>query len=146
MSQQLPSQDTDWPDAITIEIPIQAQYTFDSFEVPDLEGNSEEEQFVNLDSYLAHHNTYEASQYIHQEYRSILHALDEDQYYVEVNQTFYLQGTLAAQDYQLKNQAPGPCRPTEELKRIFGKGRGQARKEELHSHRPFCPRTCSLQS
>ena len=67
-SQQLPSHDTDWPDAVPTEIPTQAQYTSDSFEIPDLEENSEEEQFANLDSYLAHHNTYEASQHIHQEY------------------------------------------------------------------------------
>ena len=29
---------------------------------------------------------------------------------------------------------------------IFGKGRGQARREELHGHRPFGARTRSLQS
>ena len=82
-SQQLTSQDTDWPDAIPIQIPSsidqpedqghvrhQAQHNSESFEIPDLEENSEEEQFADLDSYLAHHNTYEASQYIHQEYRS----------------------------------------------------------------------------
>ena len=59
---------------------------------------------------------------------------------------FYSQETLAAQDYWLANQAPGPHRTTEELKRIFSKGRGQARREELHGHRPFGPRTRSLQS
>ena len=32
----------------------------------------------------------------------------------------------------------------EEFKRIFGRGRGQARQEELHDHRPFGPRTHSL--
>ena len=47
-SQQLPSQDTDWLDAFPVEIPTQAQYTSDSFEIPDLEENSEEEQFANL--------------------------------------------------------------------------------------------------
>ena len=45
-----------------------------------------------------------------------------------------------------QNQAPGPRRTTEELMRILGKGRGQARREELHGHRPFGPRTHSLQS
>ena len=55
--QQLTSQDTDWPDAMPMQIPTQAQYTSDSFEIPDLEENSEEEQFTDLDSYLAHHNT-----------------------------------------------------------------------------------------
>ena len=83
--------------------------------------NSEEEQFANLDSYLAHHNTYKASQYIHQDYRSHLHTLDDDQYYAEIERIYYSHETPAAQDYQLANQAPGPCRTTEELMRIFEK-------------------------
>ena len=157
--QQLTSQDTDWPDTIPIQIPSsidqpedqglvrhQAQHNSKSFKIPNLEENSEEEQFANLDSYLAHHNTYEASQYIHQEYRSRLHALDDDQYYVEINRMYYSHKTLAAQDYQLANQAAEPHRTSEELMRIFGKGRGQTRREELHGHRSFGPRTCSLQS
>ena len=35
---------------------------------------------------------------------------------------------------------------TQEFMQIFGKGRGQARREELHGHRPFEARTRSLQS
>ena len=143
---QLTSQDTDWPDAIHVQIPIQVQCNSKSFEIPELEENSEEEQFANLESYLAHHNTYKASQYICQEYRSHLHALDNDQYYTEIDRLYYSQETQAAQDYRLANQAAEPCRTMEELKRIFGKGRGQARREELHGHRPFGPRTRSLQS
>ena len=143
---QLTSQDTDWPDAIPVQIPIQAQHNSESFEIPDLEQNSEEEQFANLESYLAHHNTYKASQYICQEYRSRLHTLDDDQYYAEINRPYYSQETPPAQDYQLANQAAEPRRTMEELKRIFSKGRGQARREELHDHRPFGPRTHSLQS
>ena len=129
-----------------MQIPNQAQYNSESFKIPDLEENSEEEQFADLESYLAHHNTYKASQHIHQEYRSRLHALDDDQYYAEVDRVYYSHETLAAQDYQLANQSAEPHRTMEELKRIFGKGRGQARREELHGHRPFGPRTCSLQS
>ena len=86
-----------------------------------MEENSKEKQFADLDLYLAHHNTYEASQYIHQDYRSRLHALDDDQYYMEVNRTYYSYKTPAAQDYWPANQAPGPCRTIEELMRIFGK-------------------------
>ena len=54
--QQLTSQDTDWPDAIPVQIPSlmaqteeqghirnQAPYNSESFEIPDLEENSEEE-------------------------------------------------------------------------------------------------------
>ena len=82
--QQLTSQETDWPDAILVQIPRvssstaqpeeqghirnQAQYNSKSFEIPDLEENSEEEQFADLDSYMAHHNTYQASEHIRQEY------------------------------------------------------------------------------
>ena len=90
---QLTSQDMDWLDAIPMQIPIQAQHNSESFEIPDLEENSEEEQFANLESYLAHHNTYEASQYICQEYRSRLHALDNDQYYAEIDRPYYSQET-----------------------------------------------------
>ena len=100
--QQLASQDTDWLDAIPVQIPSlinqpedqgldrhQTQHNSERIKIPHLEENSEEEQFANLDSYLAHHNTYEASQYIHQEYRFHLHALDDDQYYVEIDRLYY---------------------------------------------------------
>ena len=111
-----------------------------------MEENSEEEQFADLDSYLAHHNTSEASQYIHQQYRSLLHALDDDQYYAEIDRSYYSYETPAAQDYRLANPAPGPHRTTEELIWIFGKGRGQTCREELHGHRLFGCRTRLLQS
>ena len=83
-TQQLTSQETDWPDAIPVQIPrvssstaqpeeqghnrSQAQYNTENFEIPELEENSEEEQFADLDSYMAHHNTYQASEHIRQEY------------------------------------------------------------------------------
>ena len=108
--QQLATQDTDWPDAIPVQIPSlidqpedqgldrhQTQHNSERIKIPDLEENSQEEQFADLDSYLAHHNTYEASQYIHQEYRSHLHALDDDQYYVEIDRSYYSYKTPAAQ-------------------------------------------------
>ena len=138
--QQLTSQKTDWPDAIPVQIPwvssstaqpkkqemirIQARNNSVSFEIPDLEENSTEEQFADLDSYMAHHNTYEASQHIHQEYQSRLHDLDDEQYYAEINTAYYLQETLAAQDYWPANQSAELRQTTEELKRIFGRGRG----------------------
>ena len=157
--QQTASQDRDWPDAIPLKIPSlidhpedqgidrhQTQHNSERAKIPNLEENSEEEQFADLDSYLAHHNTYEASQYIHQQYRSHLHALDDEKYYAEIDRSYYSYETLAAQDYQPANQAPGPHRTTEELMQIFGKGRGQTHREELHRHRPFGSRTRSLQS
>ena len=96
--QQIASQDTDWPGAIPVEIPSQidqpedqgidrhqTQCNSDRAKIPDLEENSEEEQYTDLDSYLAHHNTYEASQCIHQDYRSHLLMLDDNKYYEEVD-------------------------------------------------------------
>ena len=76
---------------------------------------------------------------IHHQYRSHLHALDNETYYEEIDK-LYDSRLLAG------NQAPGPCRTTEELMQIFGKGRGQTHREELHGHRPFCSRMRSLQS
>ena len=71
--QQLTSHETDWPDTIPVQIPwvssstaqpeeqeiirSQARYNTKSFEILELEDNSEEEQFADLESYLAHHNT-----------------------------------------------------------------------------------------
>ena len=55
-----------------------------------------------------HHNTFEASQHIHRDYRSRPLTLDEEKYYEEVDRAFYTYGTLAAQDYRPANQAPGP--------------------------------------
>ena len=93
-----------------------------------------------------HHNTSEASQCIRQDYQSRLLTLDKEKYYEEVDRAFYMYGTPAAQDYRPANQAPGPHRTTQELMQIFGKGRGQAHREELHRHRPFGARMRSLQS
>ena len=81
--QQTASQDTDWPDAIPVEIPLQidqpndqrinihqTRHNSELVKIPQLEENLEEEQYPDLDSYLAHHNTFKASQRIHQDYQS----------------------------------------------------------------------------
>ena len=116
------------------------------FEIPELEENSEEEQFANFDSFMTHHNTHQASKHIWQEYFSHLQDLDDDQYNAEIDRANFPQYTPATQYHHLANHQEGPQQSTEELKRIFGRGRGQARQEELHSHQPFGPRTRSLQS
>ena len=74
-------QEMDWPDAIPVEIPSQIDQPNDQridtkwtrcnsepAKIPQLEENSEEEQYPYLDSYLMHHNTFEASERIHQDY------------------------------------------------------------------------------
>ena len=157
--QDIDTQEVDWPDAIPVEILPQSdqqndqsitiqltQCNLEPVELPQLEENLEEEQYQDLETYLTHHNTFEASQRICRDYRSRLLALDNEKYYQEVDGAFHTYGTLAAQDYRLANQAPSPHQTTQILMQIFGKGRGQARREELHGHRPFGTRTRSLQS
>ena len=115
-------------------------------EIPQLEDNSEGEQYQDLETYLSHHNMFEASQCICRDYRSRLLALDDDKYYQEIDRVYHTYETPPVQDYRPANQAPGPHRTTQELMQIFGKGRGQAHREELHRHRPFGARMRSLQS
>ena len=153
------TQGVDWLDAIPVEIPpqynqqneqsIPTELTHSNLgpaEIPQLEDNSQGEQYQDLEAYLSHHNMFEASQHIHRDYRSRLLALDDDKYYQEVDRVFDTYGIPPAQDYRPANQAPGPHQTTQELMQIFSKGRGQAHREELHRHRPFGARTRSLQS
>ena len=71
-------QETDWPDATPVEILSQTdqqndqrldtqptQRNSEPVEILQLEENSEEEKYQDLDTYLMHHNTFEASQCIH---------------------------------------------------------------------------------
>ena len=71
-------QETDWPEAAPVEIPSQTdqqndqrintqwtQCNSETVKIPQLEENSEGEQYQDLDTYLTHHNTFEASPHIH---------------------------------------------------------------------------------
>ena len=67
-------QETNWPDTIPMQIPripsstaqpeeqghnrCHAQHYAENFEIPKLEENSEEGQFADFDSFMAHHNTH----------------------------------------------------------------------------------------
>ena len=119
--QDIDTQEVDWPDAIPVEIPHQHDQQIEQSiptqpthwnpgpaEIPQLEDNSEGEQYQDLETYLSHHNTFEASQQIHRDYRSRLLELDDDKYYQEVDRVYDTYVTPPAQDYRLANQAPGP--------------------------------------
>ena len=143
-------QDVDGPDTIPVESPLQPNQNIeqnistlpirceiDQTEIPQLEDDNEEEQYKDLQTYLTHHNMYEESHCICIDYRARLLELDDNRYYQEVDRVYQTYEPLPAQDYILANQAPGPCRTTQELMQIFGKGRGQVHREELHRHQPF---------
>ena len=140
-------EEVDWPDTIPVEILPQLDQDIEQnipvlptrreinhIEIPQLESNFEEEegQFEDLQTYLTHHKTYQESQNIHKEYRKRLLDLDDDKYYQEIDHVYETYGPT--QDYIPVDQAPGPCRTTQELIQTFGRGRGQARREELHGH------------
>ena len=141
------TQDVDWPDVIPVEVPPQpdqnseqnittlpTRYGIDQAEIPQLETDPKEEQSHDLQMYLTHHNTYEESQGIHREYRARLLELDDDRYYQEIDRVHQTYGPLPTQDYIPTNQAPSPHCMTQELIQIFGKGRGQVCREELHRY------------
>ena len=153
------AQDVDWLDAIPAKIPPQPdqnieqntstlpiQHEIDQTEIPQLEDDSQEEEYEDLQTYLTHHNTYKENQCICRDYRARLLELDDNRYYQEIDRVFQTYEPFPVQDYILANQASSPCRVTQELMQIFGKGRGQVCREELHGHRPFGARTRSLQS
>ena len=138
-------EEVDWPHAIPVEIPPQPDQDNEQ-NIPvlptrcetnlidllksDLE--EEVEQFEDLQTYLTHHNTFQESQNICKEYRKRLLDLNNDRYYQQRDQAYETYGPT--RDYTPVNQAPGPCRMTQELIQTFRRGRGQARKEELHAH------------
>ena len=119
--QDIDTQEVDWADAIPVEIlpqhnqqieqSIPTQPTHRNLgpaKIPQLEDNSEGEQYQDLETYLSHHNTFEASQHIRRDYRSRLLMLYDDKYYQEVDRVYDTYGTPPAQDYRLANQAPSP--------------------------------------
>ena len=144
-------EEVDWLDAIPVEIPPQLHQDNEQNipvlpircdtnlgEIPQLESDidkEEEGQFEDLQTYLTHHNTYQESQNICKEYRKRLLNLDDERYYQDIDRAYETYGPT--QDHTPANQAPGPCRTTQELIQTFSRGRGQACREELHEHRPF---------
>ena len=72
-------QETDWPDAPTIQIPGVSSTTSDQppevtynrhqvqpsavdLEIPELEDDSDQDQFADLDNFMTHHNTHHTSE------------------------------------------------------------------------------------
>ena len=139
-------EDVDWPDTIPVKILPQPDQDIEQnipalptrreinhTEIPQLESNlEEEEQFEDLQTYLTHHNTFQESQNIHKEYRKRLLDLNNNRYYQEIDRAYKTYGPT--RDHIPVNQAPGPRHTTQELIQTFGRGRGQARREELHGH------------
>ena len=116
------TKEVDWPDTIPVEIPPQNDQQNEQSistelrylnlgpaEIPQPKDNSEGKQYRDLETYLSHHNMFEASECIRRDYRSRLLSLDDDKYYQEIDRVYQTYDTPPAQDYRLVNQAPNPC-------------------------------------
>ena len=159
LSQQVEGE-VDWPETVPVEIPPQSAQDNDYnisvvstwpetnySDIPELESASNEEeegQFEDIQTYLDHHNTYEESQNIRKEYTKGLLDLDDERYYRDIDHMYdnYSQDRAHIPDIQ----TPAPHRTMQELIQAYGRGRGQACREQLHGHRPFGAHTRSLQS
>ena len=142
------AEEVDWPDAVPVEILPQSdqdndhnirvsptQHETNLSEIPQLKSDIDEEeegQFEDLQTYLTHHNTYQESQNICKEYRKRLLDLDDERYYRDIDRMYETYGQTG--DNIPVNQTPGPHCTMQELIQTYGRGRGQACREELHGH------------
>ena len=104
-------------------------------EIPQLESDIDEEeegQFEDIQTYLDHHNTYQESQNICKEYTKRLLDLDDERYYWDIDCMHETYGQTG--DHIPVIQTPRPCLMMQELIQTYGRGRGQAHREELHRH------------
>ena len=154
------AEEVDWPDTVPVKIPPQTvqdnnhnirvspmQHMMNYSELPQLESDidkEEEGQFEDIQTYLNHHNTYQESHNFCKEYRKRLLDLDDERYYQNIDHMYETYGQT--RDHIPVIQTPRPCRTTQELIQTYGRGRGQACREELHGHQPFGAHTQSLQS
>ena len=95
-------QETNLPDAITIQIPGVSSTTLDQppevmynrcqvqpsavdLKIPELQDDSDQDQFADLDTFIVHHNTHQESEQICQEYFATLQNLSDNEYYAEID-------------------------------------------------------------
>ena len=141
-------EEVDWPDAAPIQIQPQSaqdndynisvvstQSKTNYSEIPELESDIDEEeegQFEDIQTYLDHHNTYQESQNICKEYTKRLLDLDDERYYRDIDRMYETYSQDRAHIPAI--QTPAPHRMMQELIQAYGRGRGQACREQLHRH------------
>ena len=97
-------QETNWHDTPTIQILGVSSTTLDKppeimynrrqiqpstvdLKIPELEMNSDQDQFADLDTFITHHNTHQESKRVRQEYFPTLQNLSDDEYYTDIDRT-----------------------------------------------------------
>ena len=74
--------------------------------IPELEDDSDQDQFTDLNTFMTHHNTHHASERIRQEYSATLQNLSDDEYYAEIDRAEF-------RNYTPASQYNRPARPQE---------------------------------
>ena len=142
------AEEVDWLDTVPVEIPPQTaqdnvhniraspmQYEMNYSEIPQLESDidkEEEGQFEDIQTYLDHHNTYQESQNICKEYTKRLLDLDDERHYRDIDRMYETYGQTG--DHIPVIQTSRPHSMMQELIQTYGRGRGQACREELRGH------------
>ena len=120
-------QETDWSDTPAIQIPGISSTTSDqppevtynrcqiqpssvNLEIPELEEDSDEDQFTDVNTFITHHNTHQESERIQQEYFATLQNLSDNKYYTEIDRTeFQYHTPVSPYDWPTCHQeAPRP--------------------------------------
>ena len=79
-------------------------------EIPELEEDSDQDQFPDFNNFITHHNTHQESERIQQEYFATLQNLSDDEYHTEIDRTELQNHTLVSTyDQPTRHQvAPRP--------------------------------------
>ena len=109
-------QETNWPEAPTIQIPSFSSTTSDQppevmynrcqiqpsstdLEIPKLEEDSDKDQFADPYNLITPHNTHQESERIQHKYFATLQNLNDDEYYTKIDQTAELQYHIPVSPY-----------------------------------------------
>ena len=162
--------ESNWPDAPTVQIPRVSSMVQDQppevkcirkvstklmkkEDIPDIKEDKHDNCNAEYHHLITHHNTFQQSERIRQEYTDKLQDLNDNQYFQQIDQSPELTYYLPRAPYEESQvratqtaQTTTPQRTTEELHQLFGRGRGKAKRDELHSHHLYGTQTRSLQS
>ena len=74
----------------------QVQPSAVDLEIPELEDESDQDQFTDLDTFITHHNMHQESEPICQKYFATLQNLSDNKYYTEIDRAEFQNHTLAS--------------------------------------------------
>ena len=89
----------------------QVQPSTVDLKIPELEDNSDQDQFADLDTFISHHNMHQENERIHQEYFGTPQNLSDDEYYAEIDRADFRNHTLAS-PYRPASMSPRNTKTT----------------------------------